>query len=206
MKPKNTIKSCSGGRSKVCPHPWRDLSSTLGLVKDYYIALGLRFKGQLEFPAKKFYWCNDEFKFAELPAPALKELKEKVESIRTPFTGDHTKIVVRGQGKSKDCRAVRLSSFIDLAMKADGEQGKGKNLTELDRLAVSVHQIDLDTSIAPIGYLRLTPNHELRHNADFHGLNLNDFKNLNSYVHFRRPLTTEKQEFIGKALEPRDSR
>lgn len=27
-----------------------------GLVKDYYIAIGLKFKDQFEFPVKKFFW------------------------------------------------------------------------------------------------------------------------------------------------------
>jgi len=37
-----------------------------GSEKDYYIALGLNFKGYYEFPVKSFYWCTSDFKFAKL--------------------------------------------------------------------------------------------------------------------------------------------
>lgn len=72
-----------------------------------------------------------------------------------------------------------------------------KNFTELDRLAYVVRAIDIDCSLVPVGAFRLTPNHELRYNDDFKGLNLKDLKDIGNYMHFRNPQSVEKQEFIG---------
>jgi len=38
-----------------------------GTAKDYYIAVGLKFRKQFEFPHKKFYWASNDFNFADLP-------------------------------------------------------------------------------------------------------------------------------------------
>jgi len=86
---------------------------TQGVERDYYIALGLNFRGQYEFPVKKFFWrytfvticlnfSSNEFKFAELPA-INNEYKDKVDTIRQPFTGRPEEILINvtgDQGKS----------------------------------------------------------------------------------------------------------
>ena len=39
-----------------------------GIKSDYYIALGITYQGQFEFPLKRFYWClSGEFSFREMP-------------------------------------------------------------------------------------------------------------------------------------------
>jgi len=39
-----------------------------GIDNDYYLAVSLTFKGQYEFPLKKFYWAlSTDFTFADLP-------------------------------------------------------------------------------------------------------------------------------------------
>ena len=38
-----------------------------GILKDYYVAVGLNYKGQYEFPRKTFYWCGENFNFAKFP-------------------------------------------------------------------------------------------------------------------------------------------
>lgn len=39
-----------------------------GVKFDYFIAVGLNFRGKIEFPTKKFYWAkSDTFEFDELP-------------------------------------------------------------------------------------------------------------------------------------------
>ena len=39
-----------------------------GLKKDYYIAIGLTFKGKYEFPIKEYFWSMDNFNFDVLPS------------------------------------------------------------------------------------------------------------------------------------------
>lgn len=54
---------------------WGKINGTLnyplthiGLVNDYYVAVGITFSGIYEFPTKKFYWAlSTDFKFSELP-------------------------------------------------------------------------------------------------------------------------------------------
>ena len=59
-----------------------------GTGSDYYIAMGVTYKGQYEFPTKTFYWCtaaNWSFKkFRELNT----QHKEKYNSIQGGFKGD----------------------------------------------------------------------------------------------------------------------
>lgn len=44
----------------------------LGIAKDYYIAMSLKYLGCLDFPEKKFYWCTSEnWQFAMLPEPMV---------------------------------------------------------------------------------------------------------------------------------------
>ena len=41
---------------------------SLGIVNDYYIAVGITYTGQYEFPLKKFYWAlSSDYKFSEMP-------------------------------------------------------------------------------------------------------------------------------------------
>lgn len=63
-----------------------------GISKDYYITLGLNFRGQFEFPEKKFFWSSTDFSFALLPE-INGEYSSEVDAIRTLFTGSHEKIL-----------------------------------------------------------------------------------------------------------------
>lgn len=63
-----------------------------GLKGDYYIALGLKFEDEFEFPAKKFYWSLDNFVFHELP-PLVTVHADKLEGIRGMFEGTPDKKV-----------------------------------------------------------------------------------------------------------------
>jgi len=53
MKLKTLNKFYSGEKSRVYSVKSYNLE---GSEKDYYIALGLNFKGVYEFPIKKFFW------------------------------------------------------------------------------------------------------------------------------------------------------
>jgi len=65
------------------------------------------------------------------------------------FTGQHDKIIVKGSGEAS--KTIHL----------DGEdfKVKTKNLTELDRLSIVVHQIDHDCQVVPLGAYKLIPTH-----------------------------------------------
>ena len=107
MKQKSLNKSYSGARLKV--YYSLSHSNFKGTEKDYYIALGLNFKGQYEFPIKKFFWrywffldnflsySSNDFKFAELPA-INPEYKDKVGTFRQPFIGKPEEILINVTG------------------------------------------------------------------------------------------------------------
>lgn len=176
-----------------------------GTEKDYYIALGLNFKGQYEFPIKKFFWSSNDFKFAELPA-VNPEYKDKVGTFRQPFIGKAEEVLISVTGENEEEPAQQEPPKEDeepkerdpLADTDDETEVKvpPKNFTELDRLAYTVRAIDIDCASLPVGALKLSPLHELRYNDSFKGLNTGEAADLSNYQHFRNPLTSEKQEFI----------
>ena len=60
-----------------------------------------------------------------------------------------------------------------------------KHLTELDRLAVVVHQIDRRCSALPRGSLKYTPIHTVCENEAFRGLSVESALDLHHWQHFR---------------------
>ena len=65
----------------------------IGTAKDYYIALGLVYSNQYEFPRKKFYYCSSAtFIFTELPE-LNKQHVAIADGMDIPFSGDAERIL-----------------------------------------------------------------------------------------------------------------
>ena len=97
-----------------------------GTVKDYYIALGINYNGEAEFPSKTFYWCSSRnFNFAELPKPK-DEIRNKVDKINSLFSGEYDQILAKQDGEE---RKIVLDDDDAMPLII-----KPKNITELDRL------------------------------------------------------------------------
>ena len=60
-----------------------------------------------------------------------------------------------------------------------------KHLTELDRLAATVREIDRACSAVPRGALKYTPLNQVLFNEAFRGLSRDDAFSLGGWVHFR---------------------
>lgn len=73
----------------------------------------------------------------------------------------------------------------------------GVRVTELDRLAFVVNEIESNCQLIPKGALKLTPTNELRYDETFVGLNIQSSCLLENYQHFREPLELESREKIG---------
>ena len=58
-------------------------------------------------------------------------------------------------------------------------------LAELDRLTTVVHAIENDCQICPVGSFKMTPEHQVRRNEAFRGLEREGGMRLDSYLHFR---------------------
>jgi radial spoke head protein 9 len=67
-----------------------------------------------------------------------------------------------------------------------------KNFLEIDRLAYVVRAIEVECQIVPVGSFRLTPQHQLRYNDQFRGLDQKEALQMASYQHFRNPVSEEK--------------
>jgi radial spoke head protein 9 len=155
----------------------------LGFVKDYYIAVALRYVGVSDFPTKTFFWCtNTNWTFASLPQPLL-HLRDVYDKIDVYFSGEFDRVVIDSHGKSElvhiDNKSLELSA---------------KGVTELDRLAYVVYAIDNDCSIVPVMSFKMTPIKEVRRNEAFRGLKKDAVFQFENYAHFRKPLTKDKKE------------
>eukprot|EP00913_Durusdinium_trenchii_P014644 g13739.t1 len=89
-----------------------------------------------------------------------------------------------------------------------------KKLTEADRLAQLVLEIDFETSCVPRGAYCIDEQHSIVSSNDFKGLGVADAAALTSYVHFRAPVSIaalrslarkDAQVYSGQILDGLDS-
>jgi radial spoke head protein 9 len=148
-----------------------------GQKADYYVAYGLT-DTEFEFPAKQFYFAGEDFDFK-----ALQRLTEDIGELVTeldsekPFTGDPTASLKAGFEEGQEG---------DEAQAAAGGDAP-KSLTEADRLAWVVQEIDFDTAVVPKGAHDLNEAHVVVRSGSFKGLGLTEATGLGKYVHFRSP-------------------
>lgn len=67
-----------------------------------------------------------------------------------------------------------------------------KHLTELDRLAATVRQIDCECFSVPRGSMKLTPLHQVTCNEAFKGLKKGEASSLEGWQHMRQPQSQEQ--------------
>ena len=165
----------------------------LGVEKDYYVALALYYKNK-EFPLKRFYFASsDTFIFSELPEIQKHHLRH-FKKYNTYFIGNPDTIL-----EKYPATQTALSSYeIEKAI-ANGTfvpHIELKPLTECDRLSYVVRCIDNDTSVIPVGAMKMLPSNELRRDDNFNGLNSDTVGAVNSYCHFRKAQKPDKIELI----------
>jgi len=170
-----------------------------GVMRDYYIAQTLNYKGHYEFPHKRFFWCTEtNWSFAELPAISPND-RELVELFNEPFRGEHDLVLKEAPPQEEEPQEQEdnpeepdsLASTVE-------EKIPPKDFTELDRLAYVVRAIDHDCSAAPKGAFRITPGHELVRNKAFEGLKREELSKLSNYFHFRNVQLPEKREQLDR--------
>ncbi|XP_031472635.1 uncharacterized protein LOC116245030 [Nymphaea colorata] len=114
-----------------------------------------------------------------------------------PFLGDPAKILVNVEGESEQQEGQPpeeggAEGKVEKAEDEDEEAKKvpKKNFTELARLAHVVRAIEHDSQCVPRGSYRMTPEHELRPNRNFYGLDTATARAQSNWLHFRSPITT----------------
>lgn len=180
---------------------------------DYYIALGVNFKGRYEFPEKLFYYSQANFDFAPLPETFPYHDKDFIDTYYKALKGN-PKLVLKKykedipEGETNEPKQEEVlpedtnqvnqkiqdpdASVDDNAPKKEEPK---ENYTELLKLSYLIRQIDYDTNVIPEGALCLIPEHELRINRSFKGLNPSDLKSFDKYLHFR-PCSEKKKKLL----------
>lgn len=115
-------------------------------------------------------------------------LRDVFDQISSFFTGEFDKVIIEPNGKS-DLVEFDNSQGLELPQ---------KGITELDRLAYLVQAVDSDCFLIPIGSFKMTPIKEVRKNEGFRGLKKDNAFKLESYLHFRKPLSKEKKDLIDR--------
>ena len=181
-----------------------------GLKSNYYIAMAIKFHGQYEFPAKKFFYSTENFVFKELPQ-IIAQFKTRIEYFNSELEGNPEKIIweiekeeekedqISDKNENADNEEINLDETI-----SDSSEEKEKiviitQMREIDRLAYIIRAIEMDCAIVPVGSFKLTTNHELHYNQNFKGLNLKNALLMKNWMHFRQPLCQEKKKSIEKA-------
>ena len=128
----------------------------LGTNGDYYIALGLNFKGCYEFPHKDFYWASSSnYLFTPLPE-MLDQHKADVDLLKDTFSGEPDKVLVENEVKKEENpdESEEKTNKKEEQLDSDSEEDESEkiiptNLKEVDRLGFVVRAIDNETSVVP---------------------------------------------------------
>jgi radial spoke head protein 9 len=76
----------------------------------------------------------------------------------------------------------------------------------LDRLTTVVHAIENDCQICPIGSFKMTPEHQVRRNEAFRGLDRAEGMRLENYLHFRNVQDEAKRAELDLPTAPFNER
>jgi|ETNmetMinimDraft_30_1059905.scaffolds.fasta_scaffold66724_1 radial spoke head protein 9 len=177
-----------------------------GIKSDYYIAQGLNFKEQYEFPKKVFFWCGQDFNFAEFPA-LKEEFADRVDQFRGLFVGQHNRTLIQASKVEEVAEEVPQDQegekIVDelISVSEVEEKPPPQPFNEIDRLVFTVRAIEVDCQSVPIGAYKMTPSHEMRYDDEFKGLSIKNSNSLSFYQHFRNPQTTEKRDMMSKFLQ-----
>ena len=167
-----------------------------GINGDYYIAMGVTFTKQYEFPTKCFFFASSsDFvfrKFRDMNTQH-KDSYDKDE-FTGPFTGDYAHILLKienetdpnAEAAAQQEAAEEERDPLEDTPPEDPDKGKVyRSMTEEDRLLYTVMAIENDCQICPQGAFRLTEAHEVERNVAFRGLPSGKVFSLSFYSHFR---------------------
>lgn len=182
-----------------------------GEDSDYYIALGVNFTGHYEFPEKLFFYAPSSFVFNPLPETYVYHDKDFADNYHKPLKGNPALIITKykedipegedGQleenqpveGDEEDGKPLDPDASVD--ENAPKKEEPKENFTESLKLSYLIRQIDYDTNIIPEGAFKLIPEHELRINQSFKGLDKNEVNLKKKFLHFR-PVSEVKRKYL----------
>jgi radial spoke head protein 9 len=144
-------------------------------VKDYFVVVSLDFGasqgGEGGFPGKRYFWCSStNYLFSMLPQPQP-HLAKDFQNMKTYLSGEYDRVLMEGTG-------APIVIADDLVLPP-------KPVTELDRVAFTVHAIERQCQLVPRGSYKFTPLQQVQPNEAFRGLSQDEANQLASYHHFR---------------------
>lgn len=175
---------------------------------DYYIAMGVNYKGHYEFPEKIFYFSTNNFDFQVLPETFPYHDKDIIDSYYKPLKGNPNIVIKKykvdvPEGQPEEPKEEQKegeenkpkiqdpdASVDDNAPKPEEPK---EDFTEKLKLSYLVRQIDYDTDIIPEGAMKLVSEHEIRPNTCFFGLNKENVGDMGKWMHFRK-VSEQKQK------------
>lgn len=184
----------------------------IGSDFDYFIALGLNYKNNYEFPEKIFYFASsNDYIFNPLPETLAQHIPDMKKHSNTLLKGD-PKMIIENYEEAVDPEAAEAEKQKELeaaAEKKDDELAlldesvdqevkqveKRLNFTELCKLSFIVKAIDYSTNIFPKGGFKILPIHEIRKNETFKGLKSEELLDIKNY-HYFRPISSEERKKI----------
>ena len=174
-----------------------------GLTADYYIAMGVTYSQQYEFPTKTFFFANsNDMIFRQFRDMNVLH-KDEYDNISAPFDGDSNKIYIKIENETnpneeqKEEIAEEPRDALEDTPPEDPDKGKVfRSLIEEDRLLYTVMAIENDCQICPHGAFRLTEAHEVERNVAFRGLPSDCCFSLLNYSHFRNVQDETKKELL----------
>lgn len=171
------------------------MSLTIGTTMDYFIVQTMTHTMvqqdptkpiRANLPKKNFYWCSSQnFIFSSLPTVKPEQAKQLIE-MGTLFSGEFDTVLI----ESKEPPKV-IDADAGIVMPP-------KHLTELDRLAATVCEIDRACFSVPRGALKFTPLNQVTSNEAFRGLGRDDAFSLSGWVHFRDVQNKKQLDMIAR--------
>jgi len=188
--------------------------SIIGIQNDYFIACGVTYKSQFEFPTKKFFFClSNDYNFKEMPG-LNDQHRDFIDRDSSFLMGvPDRKLIQKGDGEEEEAKDPEPEDD-EGSQKADPNSDESeaeeikvppKELTEIDRVNYVVNAIETDCHISPVGAFKMTAQHEVRRNEAFHGLSSDQSLNISSYVHFRNVLIDAKKAQLDLPSAPFDA-
>ena len=181
---------------------WGRISGTRG---DYYIAMGVTYKRQYEFPTKTFYFASStDFVFKKFRDVNTYH-KDKYDGLAGAFTGDSTLVHIKVDPETTQAdidalKAAKEEANPDPLEDTPEEDPEAfvikRSLIEEDRLLFTVLAIENDCQIVPKDAFRMTEDHEVERNVAFRGVSHDKCFSIDSYSHFRNVQNDEKKALL----------
>ena len=181
---------------------WGRITGTRG---DYYIAMGVTYKRQYEFPTKTFFFASStDFVFKKFRDINTFH-KDKYDGLTGAFTGDSALVHIKVEPETTQAdidalKAAKQDANPDPLEDTPEEDPEAfvikRSLIEEDRLLFTVLAIENDCQIVPKDAFRMTEDHEVERNVAFRGAARENCFILDSYSHFRNVQSEEKQALL----------